>query len=333
MPRRIRSEPVPDSGARPAPESTAVVICTYTLDRWPDLVAAVESVIEQSRGSTEVLVVADHNDELRRRAAEAWPGLRVLANDGPRGLSGARNAGVAAAAADIVAFLDDDARADPGWLEELVRPFVDARVVATGGVAEAAWDAGRPAWFPREFDWVVGCSYTGLPIVPAVIRNPLGCAMAFRRSAILEAGGFRTGIGRLGRFPVGGEETELCIRIRQAHPAGLIVHVPTARVRHRVPAGRSTWRYFRERCYQEGRSKAHIATLVGAGPALASERRYTFRALPAGVLAGVRDALGGDVSGLERSLAIAAGLALTTGGYVAGRVGLDAIAAPAGAAD
>jgi cellulose synthase/poly-beta-1,6-N-acetylglucosamine synthase-like glycosyltransferase len=309
--------------------STAVVICTYTLDRWDDLAAAVESMRAQTTPPPEIVVVIDYNEELHRRAAADWPDLRVIPNEGPRGLSGARNTGAAAAAAEIVAFLDDDAWADPTWLAELVRPFADPRVLATGGLAEAAWDTGRPVWFPREFDWVVGCSYTGLPTVPAVIRNPLGCAMAFRRAAILEAGGFRSGIGRLGRLPIGGEETELCIRIRQAHPEGLIVHVPGARVHHRVPAGRGTWQYFRERCYQEGRSKARIATLVGAGSALASERRYTFRALPAGVLAGLRDALRGDVTGLERSVAIAAGLAFTTAGYVAGRVGLDPIPVPA----
>src|SRR5205823_13368225 len=138
------------------------------------------------------------------------------------------------------------------------------RVVGTGGFAEAAWDGGRPPWFPPEFDWVVGCSYVGLPTTRALVRNPIGSTMSFRRAAVLEAGGFRSEIGRVGRSPVGGEETELCIRIGRARPDARIVFVPTARVRHRVPAARATWRYFTSRCYQEGRSKALISRLVGS---------------------------------------------------------------------
>jgi hypothetical protein len=227
-----------------------------------------------------------------------------------------------------VAFLDDDARAEPGWLAALVEPYrQDHRVVATGGFAEPSWDAGRPRWFPDEFNWVVGCSYRGQPATLAAVRNPLGCAMSFRRDVVLAAGGFRSGIGRLGRLPIGGEETELCIRIRERHPEALILLVPEARVRHRVPAARGTWRYFASRCYQEGRSKARIASLVGAGPALESERRYTLRALPAGVARGLLNALRGRPAGLARAAAIVGGLALTTIGYLAGRLNLDALPA------
>jgi cellulose synthase/poly-beta-1,6-N-acetylglucosamine synthase-like glycosyltransferase len=313
------------------PSRVSVVICAYTLDRWADLVSAVESARDQTLAPTEVIVVADHNDDLLRRAAEAWPQLSVIASSGPRGLSGARNTGLGGATGDIVAFLDDDARAEPTWLAELVAPFADARVVATGGHAESSWDGSRPAWFPREFDWVVGCSYIGLPRRSALVRNPIGCNMSFRRVAAVEAGGFRSDIGRVGRFPVGGEETELCIRIRRRRPDARIVYVPEARVRHHVTAARSTWAYFRSRCYQEGRSKALISSIAGAGTALASERSYASRTLPAGVLRNLGAAVRGDPAGVRRAAAIGIGLAITTGGYLAGRLGLDALPVDGGA--
>lgn len=311
-----------------APPTVSVVICAYTLDRWDDLVASVESVtVEAQReaGGASVILVIDHNAALLARATARWPRLDVLASDGPPGLSGARNTGVHASRSDIVAFLDDDAVAEPGWLGRLVAPYADPRVVGTGGWAEAAWDRGRPRWFPREFDWVVGCSYRGLPERPAPIRNPIGCAMSFRRSVLDRAGGFRSEVGRIGPLPVGDEETELSIRVQRVEPAGLIVHVPAARVRHRVPGARSTWSYFRSRCYQEGRSKALISLLVGARAGLASERSYATRTLPRGVLRGVSDALRGDLAGLSRAAAITAGLAITTAGYLAGRLGWDAL--------
>jgi len=282
-------------------------------------------VVSQGPPPAEVLVVSDHNPALAGRVVDEWPDVRVLESGGPPGLSGARNTGVAQAAGAIVAFLDDDARAQPDWLAGLVAPFADDRVLGTGGRAEAGWDHGRPRWFPPEFDWVVGCSYRGQPDTAQVVRNPLGCSMAFRRELVLEAGGFATGIGRVGRFPVGGEETELCIRIGRRHPDGVMVLAPASRVRHRVRPERGTWRYFVARCYQEGRSKARISALAGADRALASERAYVRRTLPRGVLLGLRDALRGDLAGLGRAMAIVLGLAVTTIGYGAGRLGLDAI--------
>jgi hypothetical protein len=301
------------------PGASSVVICAYTLDRWADIERALASVRAQAAPPLEVILVVDHNAELAGRARSTWAGVRVVESRGPQGLSGARNTGVEEAIGEIVAFLDDDAQADLAWLAELVAPYEDEAVVATGGYAEAAWDTGRPAWFPPEFDWVVGCSYVGLPRTRARVRNPIGATMSFRREAILEAGGFHADVGRVGTTPTGGEETELCIRIQRLRPDAQVVLVPGARVRHRVPASRATFAYFRSRCFQEGRSKARIAMLEGAGAALASERRYSTRTLPAGVLHGLGEAVRGRPSGLARAAAIAAGLALTAAGYVAGR--------------
>jgi cellulose synthase/poly-beta-1,6-N-acetylglucosamine synthase-like glycosyltransferase len=299
---------------------TSVVICAYTLDRWADLDRAVASAQAQSAPAAEIILVTDHNAELAQRARAAWPLIRITESRGIRGLSGARNTGVEDAAGELVAFLDDDAAADPGWLAALVSPYSDGRVVATGGHAEAAWDAGRPAWFPPEFDWVVGCSYVGLPRERARVRNPIGSTMSFLRAAVLDVGGFSSEVGRIGTQPTGGEETELCIRIQRVRPDARVILVPSARVRHRVPAARGTLRYFAARCFQEGRSKARIAVLEGSRAALASERTYATRTLPAAIVRGLGDGLRGRLDGVARAAAVVAGLALTTAGYVVGRI-------------
>lgn len=309
----------------------SVVICAYTLERWSDLLAAVDSVRTQLAQDDELILVADHNAPLFERACAVWPDMQVVESLGPRGLSGARNTGIATARHSIVAFLDDDAQAAPGWLDALLAPFADGAVLASGGWADAAWDAGRPSWFPPELDWVVGCSYTGLPTHAAPIRNPLGCAMAFRRDAVLAVGGFDSRIGRVGRLPTGGEETELCLRLRAEHPDAVVMHAPAARVRHRVPRSRASLAYVARRCYQEGRSKALIARLAGSEAALSSERRYVVRVLSAGAVRGLRDVLHGDLAGLARSVVIGIGLALTTAGFAAGRLGLHALTSASGA--
>lgn len=305
----------PDASAR----AVSVAICAYTLDRWDDLCAAVASVQTQTSPAAELLVVVDHNDALLARARAAFAGVRVLPSEGPRGLSGARNTAITAAVGDLVAFLDDDAVAEPDWLARTVPHFDDPRVLGVGAHASPRWDAGAPAWFPEEFLWVVGCSYRGLPASAAPVRNLIGAAMCIRRDVLLETGGFDTGLGRTAERPLGCEETELCIRARSLHPGAQFVYDPAARVSHRVPAARGTRRYFRERCRAEGISKAWVTGRVGTSDGLSSERSYVTRVLPAGAWTALRAGLLGDPGGVRRATAIVAGLGWTATGYVTER--------------
>ncbi|MFD4694261.1 glycosyltransferase family 2 protein [Streptomyces sp. NPDC058463] len=306
----------------------SVVICVYTEDRWEDILAAVGSVRAQSLPAREILLVVDHNPALLERLGKEYgqPGrsgaVRVLANAGPRGLSAGRNTGIAAARGEIVAFLDDDAVAEEDWLRHFDKGYDDPRVMAVGGRTVPAWSSGRrPAWFPEEFDWVVGCTYRGLPPGTVRVRNVLGGNASFRRTAFDAAGGFATGIGRDGdKRPLGGEETELCIRLARALPRAVLLIDDRAVIHHKVPAVREGFRYFRTRCYAEGLSKALVSRSVGAGKGLESERRYTTRVLPAGVVRGVRDALLGRSGGAGRAGAVVTGVLAAAGGYAVGSV-------------
>ncbi|MEV6401142.1 glycosyltransferase family 2 protein [Streptomyces sp. NPDC051907] len=304
----------------------SVVICAYTEDRWTDILAAVDSVRRQSLPALETLLVVDHNAALLERLGtqykEAGEEVRVLANAGPRGLSAGRNTGIAAAHGEFVAFLDDDAVAERDWLRYFAEGYDDGRVMAVGGRTLPAWASGRrPAWFPEEFDWVVGCTYRGLPPGRVRVRNVLGGNASFRRSAFDASGGFATGIGRDGdKRPLGCEETELCIRLATALPDAVLLIDDRAVIHHKVPAIRERFGYFRTRAYAEGLSKALVARSVGAGKGLESERRYTTRVLPSGVVRGLRDALLRRPGGAGRAGAIVAGVAAAAGGYAVGSV-------------
>ncbi|WP_329244131.1 glycosyltransferase [Actinoallomurus sp. NBC_01490] len=295
----------------------SVVICAYTEKRWDDVLAAVASVRAQSLAAHEVILVVDHNPALLGRLRPALPDVKVIPNSGPQGLSGGKNTGVAASTGDVVAFLDDDAVAEAGWLAAMASGYDGANVAGVGGLTLPKWDGAVPRWFPEEFAWVVGCTYRGM--VRGPIRNLMGGNASFRREVFDVAGGFRSGIGRTasGR-PLGCEETEFCIRLRQAAPETVLLYDDNAVIWHRVPAERARFAYFRSRCYAEGLSKALVTRSVGVGDGLASERRHAMVALPRGVVRGLRAAVTGDPSGLGRAASIVAGLTFTTFGYAAG---------------
>jgi GT2 family glycosyltransferase len=297
----------------------SVIVCAYTLDRWDQLTEALRSAAGQLPPPREVILVVDHNPALFARARAEFAGVQVLENAGVPGLSGGRNTGLAAATGEIAVFLDDDAEADVGWLAALLHPYDDENVVATGGRVLPNWETARPRWMPDEFDWVVGCSYRGLPEREAPIRNPIGCSMSLRRLAAVDAGGFRTEVGRVGTIPAGCEETDIAIRLGRLLPGSRVVYAPASTVRHHVPASRARWAYYWSRCYQEGRSKAILSRLEGSAAALSSERSYTLRVLPAGVLRGLSQAVRGDPGGAQRAAAIVVGLYVTAFGYISAR--------------
>ena len=301
--------------------SVSVVVCAYTEDRWDDIVDAVAGCAAQTRPADEVLLVIDHNPALLARAT-ALPGVRVLDNDRTRGLSGARNAGIAAARGDVVAFLDDDATPEPDWLALLVDAYSAPEVRATGGSARPRWPLARPTHLPHVLDWVVGCTYQGQPESRADVRNLMGCNMSFRRDVFDRVGGFDENAGRIGLLPLGCEETELCIRLGQQLPGSRIVFEPAAVVNHRVTPARTTWAYLRERAYSEGISKAAISRLVGSGAATETERSYLSRVVPRAVLTEVGGVVRGRSSGISGVAGIVLAVAATGFGFLRGKLGL-----------
>jgi len=323
----MTGQPAPAMTGQPAPaaagqpERVSVVICAFTEKRWDDTLAAVASVRGQSLAAHETILVVDHNPVLYQRLKAELPDVIVLENRERQGLSGGKNTGVSAAHGEILAFLDDDAVAEPGWLKFLVDSYAEPAVTGVGGLTLPRWDTRRPSWFPGEFDWVVGCTYVGMPSSPTPVRNLHGGNASFRRHAFDVAGGFLDGIGRSGGgLPGGGEETEFCIRLSQRDPDCVLLFDNRAVIWHRVSAERCRFSYFAARCYAEGLSKSLVAHSVGMADGLSAERRHALSTLPRGAARGLADAVRGDAAGAGRSAAIVAGLAAATAGYLVGAV-------------
>lgn len=298
-----------------------MVVCTFSTQRLEQTVACVESVLRQQPPPAEVIVVVDHNEALRiMLSARLDAGVKIITNPSQPGLASARNAAVAISSGDPIAFIDDDAVAQDGWLDRLLAAFKDPSVAGVGGHSIPVWESARPDWFPDELLWVVGCSYRGLAD-SGPVRNPLGGNSAFRAEVFDRVGLFDPRMGRLGSRPLGCEETEFCIRLARSSPGVQLLLVSGANIHHWVPQDRARARYLLRRCYYEGISKALVRRL-GDARSLRTERTYVSRTLASGLARALRVAFAGPgrAGALGKIAAVIAGLAAAVAGYAVGTI-------------
>jgi len=239
----------------------SAVICSH--DRRADLLDAIRSLSGQTlpRDQYEVVVVdnasTDGSEDAVRELAEEFPVPLAVVAEPRLGVAHARNAGIAAAQGDIVAFIDSDALAEEPWLAGLVAAFDDPAVVCAGGPVRLRFEGGRPRGLPEVAQLRLSACDQG-PIARD-IRSPAwlcGANIAFRRDVLASLGGFRAELGRRGGRPASGEETELCLRIERS--GGRIRWVPGAVVHHRIRPSRLRLLAILRRSYWEGFSYGQI---------------------------------------------------------------------------
>lgn len=250
-------------------EPLAVTVCICAHNEADVLADAVESAMAQrmSADQYEVLVVdsasEDGTGQLLCSLGAKWGArMRWVRADQP-GLSQARNCGLAEADGAIVAYLDADAVADPGWLSAIVDAFAADRACgAAGGPVHVRWDHDQPTWWRRELDEALnfynpGASAMGLTYP----KYPYGTNLAVRTEAAAALGGFAGGLGRRGRALLAGEDGEMCYRLERA--GWSVQFAPDAVVHHRTKADRLTRRFILKRAYQHGRSQRAIECMHG----------------------------------------------------------------------
>ena len=299
--------------------SASVVICAYTLNRWAMLEAAISSCLRQTAPPLELIVCVDHNHELFAQCeatAEKWRQgstvpLVVVANRFEGRLGAARTTALEVARGDIVAFLDDDAAAEPDWLETLLGAFVEDGVVAVGGAPLPVFHTPKPRWFPDQFQWVFGCAYEGLPEKKAPLAHLIGANMAARRSALVAIGGFHSD---------NHDDMDMCHRLARAFPGQPVLYEPEAVVHHNVTPDRLTWRYFWRRCFFVNRGKVQAFRQMGDAANLNAEITFVVRSAKTVSMEALRRARKGDPDGIARLVAFAAGVALAGAGNISGRL-------------
>jgi glycosyltransferase involved in cell wall biosynthesis len=205
-------------------------------------------VVVIDNGSTDqtpavAAVVAD----LDRRS----PGRFRCVAEPVAGRSSALNAGVKAAAGQLLLFVDDDVHIEPDWLTEMTCAFAEERCLAVGGKILPVFLAGPPAWlapgapFPYRYD--LGQTRHDTIAV-------FGANMGFRREVFERFGLFRDDLGIAPGDPMVGEESELCERIRKG--GGRVLYVPTAVVHHPVTTQQASQAFLLTWHFHYGRSLA-----------------------------------------------------------------------------
>ena len=150
----------------------------------------------------------------------------------------------------------------------------------------------------------------------------IGGNMSLRRRLLVESGGFDVGLSRIGTRPLGCDETEICARLSRRHLDGIYLYEPQALVRRHVPCSRSTWSYYRSRCYTAGLSKAVVRDLAGPEWTMSSEKSYLRSIIPRAIGRNLVKALRGQPSGIAGVMALTGGVLINGIGYSVGRIRL-----------
>ena len=252
----------------------SVIIPTYC--RADKLELCLESVSRQQYGPFDVIVVDNsHGDPDTRRVAERW-GARYVLED-RRGLCRARNRGALVSAADVLAYLDDDALPEPGWLAAFADAFVDERVMGVAGRtvplslesdAEKLYASVRGAAYNRAEPLVVDANTPDWFAIAGFGGIGPGCNMALRRKAFEVWPGFHEGTDRGTAVYGGGEQHAFFSLVDRGFA---VAYTPFAVVRHPFPATMDALRsrylrdltastaYFTMMLVEEGRHRGKTA--------------------------------------------------------------------------
>lgn len=212
----------------------SVVVCTR--DRPEALARCLASLCRLDDPCYEIVVVDNAEIPVERCGTAVSNGMRIV-HEPRRGLDFARNRGVAEAAGDIVAFIDDDCEAEPEWLGKLRAEFSDDDVACvTGRVTAGSLVRASHRWFERVTTFDRGRTHRrfarrkGTNVFPGYAAQVgTGCNMAFRRKIFDEVGGFDEALD-MGTAIGGGGDIDMFVRVIRA--GAVAVYCPDARVRH-----------------------------------------------------------------------------------------------------
>jgi GT2 family glycosyltransferase len=183
------------------------------------LARTIEALIAQTHPFDEILVIDDGSRDSSAEIASRYPRVTLIQHGVNKGLAAARNTAMQAARNELVACVDADVVVDPNWIATLLPHMANPKVAGAGGslaegVQKTLADRWRRARMAQEWG-------------PNYILNPrflYGSNNVFRKSAVLEAGGYNESLRTCG------EDPDLAARIRAC--GWDLVYDPAAHATH-----------------------------------------------------------------------------------------------------
>lgn len=248
------------TSASAAPRMSIVI---GTLNRADAIGRSIQSVLEQDfpKDRYEIIVVdngcTDGTEQLVREMSATASNLRYV-KEPKLGLSNARNKGIAEARYELVAFFDDDATAEPGWLSALTEVFRrEPDAGAAGGPISVGWPTQRPNWMPTSCEGYFGHCYYGTERTYLRFpQYPFGSNMVIRKERLLQINGFNTAVGPKGQNMMSAGEQDLFARLHEH--AIKVVYEPAAAVYHWVQADRVNRSWVLKRARKHGLSNTRM---------------------------------------------------------------------------
>lgn len=238
----------------------SIIICTY--NRAGLLSKTLQSLVPlENLDLAEIIVVdnrsTDHTETVVKDFIDKYVDdidARYIPEP-VQGLSAARNTGILASKAQLIAFLDDDAIPCKTWISTIVSTFAERpEVMAMGGKIAPIFESKRPEWLIKPFELPYTIVDLGNKVREYPGRlHPCGANMAMRK-IVFDLSLFPLELGRKGESLLSGEEAWLFGEMqREGHT---ILYHPLMAVDHFVPASRLTESWIMKRYYSQGISNA-----------------------------------------------------------------------------
>jgi GT2 family glycosyltransferase len=238
----------------------SVVVSAFSLGRIGDLIDLLDGLAKQTYREMETIVIIDESHELFSKISDYtknnhYNNVRTVFNPCNNGLSYSRNLGIENATGEVIAFIDDDAVPYSNWADSIVKTFEeDETIGAVTGDIIPLWENEDMSWFPKELHWMISCSYVMTPTVKQEFERGFGANMSFRKVVFDKVGFFDTNFGINGKKWVGGEDTDMFLRVKKLGMK--IVFNPGACVHHKIYKYRIQTKNIIKRAYNGGFSVA-----------------------------------------------------------------------------
>ncbi|MEO6092400.1 MAG: glycosyltransferase [Novosphingobium sp.] len=263
----------------------SIVLCTH--NRVGYLRSALESIFDQgeTRHAYELILIdncsSDGTAELGKAMARV--GLLRYLPEPELGLCHARNTGWRNARGRYVAYFDDDALAEPGWIDAIADAFASTPTAGVvGGRVDPIWEAERPGWLSDSVALsltIVDWSSEPKSIPDVRVEWLVGANMAVPRQILEEIGGFDPRLDRIGTHMLSGGDVFLQKAIVERGYGCL--YYPAMAIRHLAARTRLNKPWFHARYYWQGISDA-VMILITERPS--PGRRFVMAAKSLGEL-------------------------------------------------